>query len=174
MQLLVAVQTQHLCLYLCGFLSLLVNLSYLLFPGIEDLVHHSDTNIDQPGPDQTFLSSGPDQSLPSSVSGSSHSAGCERKHFYSENQINFYSEVYLHLLFSKVKQHLFPFQGQCLHPQHTLKLSETRKVISHCSINVIPKVLNFTLAPLQSFQCCFFFSKLKYLKYQQSRSFIIC
>lgn len=156
MQLLVAVQTQHLCLYLCCFLSLLVNLSYLLFPGIEDLVHHSDTNVDQPGPDQTFLSSGPDQSLPSSVSGSSHSAGCERK--------DFYSEVYLHLLFSKVKQHLFPFQGQRLHPQHTLKLSETRKVISHCSINVIPKVLNFTLAPLQNFQCCFFFSKLKFKK----------
>lgn len=131
MQLLVAVQTQHLCLYLCCFLSLLVNLSYLLFPGIEDLVHHSDTTVDQPGPDQTFLSSGPDQSLPSSVSGSSYSAGCERKDFYSENQINFYSEVFLHLLFNKVKQHLFPFQGQCLHPQRTLKLSETRKVISH-------------------------------------------
>ncbi|XP_039875910.1 uncharacterized protein si:ch211-80h18.1 [Simochromis diagramma] len=42
---------------------------------LADLVHHSDTNVDQPGPDQTFLSSGPDQSLPSSVSGSSHSAG---------------------------------------------------------------------------------------------------
>ncbi|XP_003459707.3 uncharacterized protein si:ch211-80h18.1 isoform X1 [Oreochromis niloticus] len=40
-----------------------------------DLVHHSDTTVDQPGPDQTFLSSGLDQSLPSSVSGSSHSAG---------------------------------------------------------------------------------------------------
>ncbi|XP_012778238.2 uncharacterized protein LOC101464743 isoform X2 [Maylandia zebra] len=42
---------------------------------LADLVHHSDTTVDQPGPDQTFLSSGPDQSLPSSVSGSSHSAG---------------------------------------------------------------------------------------------------
>lgn len=143
-----AVQTQHLCLYLCCFLSLLVNLSYLLFPGIEDLVHHSDTNVDQPGPDQTFLSSGPDQSLPSSVSGSSHSAGCERKDFYSENQINFYSEVYLHLLFSKVKQHIFFLFRGSVFILNTHWSSQRPERWSHTSINVIPKVLNFTSAPL--------------------------
>ncbi|XP_038580370.1 uncharacterized protein si:ch211-80h18.1 isoform X1 [Micropterus salmoides] len=37
-------------------------------------VHHLDISIDQSGPDHTSLGSGPDQSLTSSVSGSSHSA----------------------------------------------------------------------------------------------------
>ncbi|XP_044028341.1 glycine-rich protein 1 isoform X4 [Siniperca chuatsi] len=42
-----------------------------------DPAHHSDIMIDQSGPDHTSLSSGPDQSLSSSVSGSSHSAAQE-------------------------------------------------------------------------------------------------
>ncbi|XP_051246828.1 putative lysozyme-like protein isoform X2 [Dicentrarchus labrax] len=39
-----------------------------------DPAHHFDISIDQSGPDHTSLSSGPDQSQSSSVSGSSHSA----------------------------------------------------------------------------------------------------
>ncbi|KAM6903284.1 uncharacterized protein PEZ65_018126 [Lycodopsis pacificus] len=43
---------------------------------LADTAHHSDINIDQSGPDHSSLSSGPDQSLSSSLSasGSSHSA----------------------------------------------------------------------------------------------------
>lgn len=62
------------CLCVCCFSSSLVNLSYFLFPGIEDPVT-IDTTIDQPGPHHTSLSSGPDQSVLGSLSGFSHSAG---------------------------------------------------------------------------------------------------
>lgn len=53
---------------------------------VEDGVHQSDISINQSGLDHTSLSSGPDQSLASSVSGSSHSAaqeGWSTKDFYS-------------------------------------------------------------------------------------------
>lgn len=43
--------------------------------GGEDPAHHFTISIDQSGPDGTSLSSGPDQSLSSPLSGPSYSAG---------------------------------------------------------------------------------------------------